>query len=199
MLIGAYLITAGAAFAAPKDDLADLRQRLGALQKQLVESEEDQADASAALRASERAISYINRELADLARLNSDAENEVRELESAAAQLESDIDEQQIALGNLLAQRYRQGQAPLLRLLLSGEDPNRVARQLHYYGYIARAQAGLLDELRSNLERQEDLERKAAQIQAGLAEIERSRAAHKQRLEKEHLTRRQTLALISKE
>ena len=172
---------------------------MGALQKQLAESEQDQADASGALRASERAISDINRELADLARRNGDAENELRVLGSAAAQLEAAIDEQQIAFGKLLAQRYRQGHAPLLRLLLSGEDPNRVARQLHYYGYIARAQAGLLEELRSNLERQQDLESKAAQARADLAKIERSRVTHKQQLEKEHLTRLQALALISKE
>ena len=56
-LLFALAALAAPALGAPKDELEELRGRIGALQKQLAESEESKAEAGDALRESERAVS----------------------------------------------------------------------------------------------------------------------------------------------
>lgn len=193
------LMFAAASAAAPKDELKELRERIDALQQQLAESKEDKASAADALRTSERAISDTTRKLAELDRQRADAEKKARELQSEARKLKDLISQQQAALGDLLAGRYRSGKPPMLALLASGDDPNRIARQLRYYGYIARARADLVDELRGNLalhdELREHTEKNGAKVVAVLAE----QRAQNESLEKERAARRQTLAMISRQ
>jgi septal ring factor EnvC (AmiA/AmiB activator) len=61
------LVFATAATAAPSDQLQELRDRIGRLQRQLAESEGSKTEATDALRASERSISDANRRLFQLA------------------------------------------------------------------------------------------------------------------------------------
>ncbi|MGH8731841.1 MAG: hypothetical protein ACREVF_09035, partial [Burkholderiales bacterium] len=66
-LLFALAALAVPAHAAPKDELEELRDRIGALQKQLAESDKSKAEAGDALRGSERAVSDTNRKLYQLA------------------------------------------------------------------------------------------------------------------------------------
>ena len=61
------------------------------------------------------------------------------------------IGNQQALLGQLLSQHYLHGQQDPFKILLNQQDPNQLARQLHYYAYLSRARADLIESLRSNL------------------------------------------------
>src|SRR6266571_4828225 len=72
--------------------------------------------------------------------------------------LETEIASRREGLGRLLTLRYLNGEQSALKLLFSGEEPGRIARELHYYGYVSRALAEFIGELRSSLARLKDLE-----------------------------------------
>ena len=51
------------------------------------------------------------------------------------------------------------GKRNIWSLLLNQQDPNQIARNMHYYGYLSRARAEDIDALRANLQRLDALTR----------------------------------------
>jgi septal ring factor EnvC (AmiA/AmiB activator) len=182
-----------------QDELRELRIRIQGLQKELAASEESREDAADALRESERAISDANRQLAELAAQQRQKDAELSRLGSEAGRLRQDISAQQAQLARLLHQQYLGGEHDYLRLLLNGEDPNQVARDFHYFGYISRERARWLRSLRENLERLEDNSRRAREEAEALGAIRAEQAAQRERLQREKLERRRVLTQVSRQ
>lgn len=194
---------AGAAAAATasgaKTELRELRGKIEALQKRLAQTEESKTEAADALKESERAISDANRTLRELAQQSRDANQRLTELSAASRENETTLKEQQALLARLLYGQYLNGRPDPLKLVLNGEDPNQIARQVYYFGYISRARAELIGSLRSNLARLRELAQQVGQQAAELAAIATEQAVQKRRLEQEKRTRGQVLARISRE
>ncbi|HKQ26492.1 MAG TPA: peptidoglycan DD-metalloendopeptidase family protein [Burkholderiales bacterium] len=196
-LLFAFAALAGPAQAAPKDELKELRGRIGALQKQLAESEESKAEAGDALRESERAISETNRKLYELADQRRHVNAELTKLRSRARTVESDIAAEHATLSKLLYQQYVTGQSDVIKLVLNREDPNEIARQLHYLGYVSRARAELLASLRYNLANLEKLAGETRVKSAELRALQNEEASQKRRLENEKAERQHIYAQVS--
>lgn len=203
ILLAILLVSAGATVAATspgraKEDLRQLRDKIEALQKRLADAEESKNEAADALKESEGAISDANRTLRDLGQQSREANRRLAELRTASQNSESTLGAQQTLLARLLYQQYLGGQSEPLKLLLNREDPNQIARQLHYFGYISRARARLIEELRSHLTVIKDLAQQVEQQVAELAAIAAEQTVQKKRLEREKLARSQVLARISR-
>ena len=106
------------------------------------------SEAADALRQSERAISDANRRLFQLAGQRREGKavwpgwRRKRRAQRKARR------SQQALLGKLVYQQYLSGQPEPLRLLLNRQDPNEIARQMYYLGYVSRARADLIASLR---------------------------------------------------
>ena len=177
----------------------ELRARISALQKKLAAAEETRAEASDALRESEQAISEANRELRQLNRQARDASTRLGALRKSAQDTGSTLRAQQELLGRMLRQQYVQDQPDALRLALSREDPNEIARQLHYLAHIARARAQLVDGLRGTLREINRLQAEIAAEAAAIARIAAGQAAQRTRLEQEKRARAGVLTRVSRE
>jgi septal ring factor EnvC (AmiA/AmiB activator) len=93
--------------------------------------------------------------------------------------------------------RYLGGQADYLKLLVSGVDPNQTARDLHYYGYISRAQAELVRSLRATLDWLQELQAQSREKTAELSDIENQQKKERNQLAKEQAARRRMLDKVS--
>lgn len=185
--------------ASKKHQLRDLRDRIEALKKELADAEESKSEAADALKESEHSISDINRRLFDLAREQRDTRANLAELQTQARSNEGAIAEQQQRLNSLLYQQYTAGAPDGLRLLLSGESPDQTARDLSYYGYIARARSDLLLSLHGRLFNLRKMSRAAQEKQTQLAAIEAEQTTQKQRLEQQQQSRKQVLTKLSRQ
>src|SRR2546428_7064090 len=96
-----------------------------------------------------------------------------------------------------LTLRYLNGEQSALKLLFSGEEPGRIARELHYYGYVSRAQAEFIGELRSSLARLKELEARTRERNAEIAAIESAGRAERAALIKQQAEHRKVLARVS--
>ena len=195
----ALAAAAVSAQSAPKEELKELRGRIGELQKQLADSEESKAEAGDALRESERAVSETNRKLYQLAEQRRQVNAALTKLRSRARTVEADIAAEQATLSNLLYQQYVTGQSDAVKLVLNREDPNEIARQLHYLGYVSRARAELLASLRYNLANLEKLADETRDKSAELRALQNEEASQKRRLEKEKAERQHVYARVSSE
>ena len=199
VLLGGEPSLAATRRAPPPDaeDLRALRTRIDKLKSDIADAEESRNEARDSLRESERAISEANRALRDLARDRQDARTELSRLEGEVSRVEAELAARHDELAQLLTVRYLGGQADYLKLLVSGVDPNQTARDLHYYGYISRAQAELVRSLRATLDWLQELHGQSREKTAELAEIENQQKKERNQLATEQGARRRVLDKVS--
>ncbi|MBK7137007.1 MAG: peptidoglycan DD-metalloendopeptidase family protein [Rhodocyclales bacterium] len=195
------LYTAASALAAPADakreELKGLQERIQALQKDLAKTEGTRADAAEELRETEKAISDANRRLRELNGERARAQASLDNLNLQSQKLSSRIAAQQAQLGRLLTRQYYAGETDALRHLLSGDDPNQLARDAHYLGLLSHAKAGLIRDLGGILEEKKHLASLAHDKTTELAEIEKNQQRERSGLVEQQKQRQAVLARIS--
>ncbi|HKW37539.1 MAG TPA: peptidoglycan DD-metalloendopeptidase family protein [Burkholderiales bacterium] len=179
------------------EKLDQLRSRIEGLRAKIAESEESRTEVRDQLRDSERAISEANRTLRVLASRRAAADEELKSLAKRSRALEAEIGSRRETLGRLLTLRYVNGDQSGVKLLFSGEEPGRIARELHYYGYVSRAQTEFIAELRFKLARLKELEAGTRGRNAEIASIEAAHRAERAALIREQAEHRKVLGRIS--
>lgn len=178
-------------------ELHELRGRIQALQRELEKASEERGEAADALRQSERRISDLNRSLRGLAAQQEALTASLRQLARDSVAARGELHRQQARLAELMRHRYMHGDQDTLRLMLSGGSPTATARNLEYYGYIARARSALIRDYQATLARMQALEAEARDKQAGLERVRQQRVAQKKGLEAEKTSRQEVLFRLS--
>ncbi|MBK6971545.1 MAG: peptidoglycan DD-metalloendopeptidase family protein [Sterolibacteriaceae bacterium] len=186
-----------AAITEKRSDLKEVQERIRDLQKEISRSEESRDDAAEALRETEQTISTNQRRLRELADTRREAEAELARIAAASAALDARVKSQQAELEKLLTRFYVSGQAQGLRHMLSGSDPNQLARDLYYLKQLSRSEADMIDSLRSSLAEQESLLDKARAARDALAEIQAEQQAELAQLAVQKRKRKSVLAELS--
>lgn len=193
--------TAASVLAAPADvrreELKDLQGRIRALQLDIAKAEESRADAAEELREAEQAISAANRTLRELAAGRAAVEATLAGLDAQSGRLSARIASQQAQLGRLFTRQFYAGESDALRHLLSGNDPNQLARDAHYLSLLSRAKAGLIRELGGILEEKKRLAEQAREKGAELAQIEQRQQRERAELVEQQKKRQALLARLS--
>ena len=198
-LLAAAIVSVAAAAApnANEEELRALRGRIEKLQRDLTAAEESRGEATDQLKASEKAVSEAQRALYSLSRDRRSIESQLESLTAGERDARAKLAEQEALAGRLLRLQYRQGAPDRLRLILEGEDAAGVARHIAYYGYVQRARAAIISELRRQGETLGALEGEAVTRRADLARNEAAQATEAMRLDKERAERVKVVARIS--
>jgi septal ring factor EnvC (AmiA/AmiB activator) len=138
---------------------AELQQKLKALKTDINKTESAKDQASDALAESEKAISEANRSLRDLQNEQAQTEEKLRQLTEQQQALSAQIEKQKKQLSTFLRRQYMHGDSDRIKLLLSGDNPNRINRDLQYMGYVSQTQAKMIESLRSSLKAAEKIPR----------------------------------------
>ena len=171
-------------------DLGELRNRIEGLRKELTTNEENKADAGDRLRESERKISGLQRELHELNEQRSQLQRKLKNLEQQSQELGATLGQQQAQLEKLLYKQYLRGTPDSLQLILNGDDPNQMARDLHYLSAIALTRAELMGEINATLDRKKALAADAKERASELAEIEAEQQKRHAELQKQREERK---------
>jgi septal ring factor EnvC (AmiA/AmiB activator) len=176
---------------------AGIQQKLTALKKEIGRTEDAKEDAADELAESEEAISNANRSLHDLDGEQAQTNARLQDLAGEQERLAQTIAAQKRQLARLLREHYVAGNEDRIKLLLSGDNPNRINRDLQLMAYVSQAQARLLTSLRTNLAQVEANQAKAQDAKDELEEIAQEQRDQKAVLEKEKAHRAQLLASLS--
>jgi septal ring factor EnvC (AmiA/AmiB activator) len=180
-----------------QNDLKDLRGQIEALRKDMANAESTRTDAADQLKDAEREISATQRDLHDLAKNRSALQSTMKALGAESQELASRLRGQQTQLEKLIYRQYLQGNPDALRLVLSGNDPNQLARDLHYLAAIGRARGHLLREIESTLQRKQGLAASTRERTEQLANIEKLQKEQHHKLLLQREQRKTTLLKIS--
>jgi septal ring factor EnvC (AmiA/AmiB activator) len=191
--------------AAPGDEARaqQTREQIEALEAQITriaaqqhQREAQRSDLQTQLRRSETRLQAINRELADLRRQIDAANTELTTLLQRQGDLEAAAAAQRDAVAEELRRAWRGGGTDQLKLLLSQEDPQVLARLLAYYRYVLGARNRLLDEYAVTLGELTTLEADVAGRRERLEAQRATVAERRQQLSAEQRRRRQLLVDI---
>ena len=208
LLCAALLVSSGAAHgakpterskqkAAAEAQRAGLQQKLTALKRDISRTESAKDDAADTLAESEEAISNANRALRDLAQEQSETGVKLTALGQEHQQLTATVDKQKTQLSKLLREQYVAGNEDRIKLLLSGDNPNRINRDLQLMAYVSQAQARLLEALRANLLAVEKNQADVQNAKDELEEIAQEERDQKALLVQEKARRAALLASLS--
>lgn len=178
-------------------DLSELRTRIENLRKELGATEENKDAAADKLRESERQISRLQRDLHDLGEQQAQTRKRVAGLEQQSQELAGTLGQQQSQLEKLLYRQYLKGSPDSLQMLLNGNDPNQMARDLHYLSAIAQTRAELMGEIHASLDRKKALADEGRERAAELREIEQQQQQRHAELQKQREERKKLYGQIS--
>lgn len=143
-----------------KAELDAIHKKIEALNKELNTSREAHKDAADELKDSEKAISEANRKLHQLNQQEKKNRDTLAALEKQQTELLEKLDAQRQLLGKQLYQQYLHGQQNHLQIILQQEDPNEIARQLHYFSYVSKARTDLIAGMQDNLKQMTEINEK---------------------------------------
>jgi septal ring factor EnvC (AmiA/AmiB activator) len=182
---------------AAESERVELQEKLTALKRDITRTETARTHAADELAHSEKAISDANRALHDLLREHRQTEELLNRLSEEQKRTAAKIAAQQQQLARLLREQYVAGNDDRIKLLLSGDNPNRINRELQYMGYVSQAQARLIDSLRANLQAVENNKAETRNAKDELDEIAQEQREQTAQLEKEKAKRASLLAQLS--
>jgi len=180
-----------------ESERAELRKKLDTLKREITKTESAKGSAADTLAASEAAISNANRSLRELSSEQQQTEVRLTQLSNEQQRLSETVSEQQQRLASLLREQYVTGNENRIKLLMSGDNPNRINRELQYMAYVSQAQAKLIAQLRTNLQAVEVNKEKSQSAKDDLDEIAEEKRTQKSQLEKEKARRAGMLSQIS--
>jgi septal ring factor EnvC (AmiA/AmiB activator) len=183
--------------AAAEASRAAIQQKLGVLKKDISRTESEKEDAADELSASEEKISDATRALRELAEEQAATNTKLKDLANEQERLATTIASQKQQLTKMLREHYVAGNEDRIKLLLSGDNPNRINRDLQMMAYVSQAQAKLLTSLRGNLAAVEANHAQTENAKDELEEIAQEQRDQKATLEKEKAKRATLLASLS--
>ena len=161
-LLATFLLLSTAALAAddkvPGDaalaerDLADLREQLQQVERELSRQTQRRDQAQQDLRAAERSESGVRRKLRGIETELTATRKRLDVLQLRAAQARTELSLHIASLEQELRRAYIAGRDDWLRAVLSQQDPIRIGRQLVYASYFARERSELAAAVRADLE-----------------------------------------------
>jgi len=200
-IAAALIVAASPAIAAKRaaspEELRELRAKIERLQQDLAATEQSRGGALGELRSAEKAVSDAHRALFTVLQERRTIEAELEAIAARERETRASLAGQQALAERLLRVQYLQGATDRLRLLLEGRDAADAARRLAYYGYIQKARADVIVELREKAAKLEALDRDARVERDALAANHAAQEAEARVLEQERVARAATVQRLS--
>src|SRR5690606_12592748 len=173
-----------------------LRERIDTLQKDIGRHEGSRKDAANALKDSEKAISDIDRRLAELSAQEKQAQDDLKRLKTQISEQGQVLDLRRQELADHLRAQYASGLSPWTALL-SGDDPQAIGRELGYLSYVSQAQADAVQAVDQALDELSALQARSQARQRELAQVAEETQARKEDLEEQKRERQRVLDKVS--
>jgi septal ring factor EnvC (AmiA/AmiB activator) len=168
LLVGALSSAQAAPGEQRKQDLSVLKDQIRSLQDEIARGEESHDEVADKLSVSDMAVSMARRRLREISAQRSFVEQELDRLAQQRFDLEHTLAGARKSLGDAIFRTYVEGGQAGARRFLSGDEPNRLARDAYYLELIARQRLKLIEHARKALH---DLSGVIAQTETRQAEL----------------------------
>lgn len=199
LLIYAPFVSATKKAEQPKQSLNDVQQRLESLKKELDHSKEAHKDAADALKESEVAISEANKKLFEINHQQQKNKNTLNKLASDSIATNQALGDQQKLLSDQLYQQYIHGQQSYIQIVLQNEHPSAIARDVHYFSYVAKARATLINKMQGNLNKLNKLNDETTSALKVVAELKQKQMDERRVLQSQKQAKSKVVSSLSQQ
>lgn len=199
LLLQTPLVQAEKKPAQPKKALSDLHQRLESLKKELDNSQEAHKDAADALKESEQAISEANKKLYEINQRQQLNKKNLTQLEADTSSTSQLLLQQQNLLSRQLYQQYIHGQPSYLQMILQNERPSEIARDIHYFSYVAKARTELIQKMQGNLAKLTKLNEETAAALKEVSELKQKQVDERRTLQRQKQEKSKVVKSLSQQ
>jgi len=182
-----------------KRALSDVHERLESLKKELNSSQEAHKDAADALKESEIAISEANKKLYEINQRQQENKKLLNNLQADSNATNQALAQQQKLLSGQLYQQYVYGQQSYLRMILQSEKPSQIARDVHYFSYIAKARAETIRQMQDNLTKISRLNAETAAALQEVAELKNRQIEERRELQQQKSEKSKVVKSLSQQ
>lgn len=158
-----------------KEDLARVRDRIRALEKQTRQDQGRRSELDKQLRAAETAASRTRQALDATRRELAEAQRRLAELNGQVAATRADLERQRAALAGQLRLAHVTGGSERVRAFLNQAEPAEIGRRLTWLAYLAESRSALLGSIQASLEALERDLQAVTEQEATLAALEARR------------------------
>jgi len=198
MFLALLLLSSPAFATAPSPaQLAELRAKIGELERALRTDTGERDGAQAALREVELRLSRLNREQRALEQRRREAAAELERLEVRQRRMAAERGVQLGWVAKTVRADYMNGRQELVRLLLNQQEPDRVARMLRYQEYFQRARYQRVTTINRDLEELLALVIETEAARESLEQRQDEIRVQQQALDGARRERSETLAMIN--
>lgn len=134
-----------------RKELKTLNKKISKLQKSQNKNINKRDKTQKKLKKTELQISEISKKTAKIAQQLAESQKQIGTLSSRHTQLSDNKKQQQGALISDIRASYTTGKQEYLKLLLSQQDPQTVARHIRYYEYVQKARINRINEYNQTL------------------------------------------------
>ena len=182
-----------------KEDLSALQLRIAELKEKLNVTQGAQKDAADELKESEQAISEANKKLYDITRQQQQNQKILKQLGNQSDTINGTLAQQQALLSKQLYHQYMHGQQSYAERMLQNNHPSALARDLHYYSYIANARAKMIEEMRGTLNKVAELNNKTAEALAETVALKQKQIEERRTLEQQKREKHTVVKSLNKQ
>ena len=179
-----------------KEELARVRGRIQALEKDTAEDRVRRSELDRQLRAAETAAARSRRELSATRRQLAEAERRLAALDQQLAATRADLAGQRAALAGQLRLAHVTGGAERVRALFNQQDPAELGRRLTWLAYLARSRSALLASVQASLEALERDQQAVTDQRTALAALETTRRTQLAELDRSRQQRATVVASL---
>jgi len=182
-----------------KRTLNDVHERLESLKKELNSSQEAHKDAADALKESEIAISEANKKLYEINQRQQENKKTLSKLQADSNATNQALAQHQKLLSGQLYQQYVYGQQSYLRMILQSEKPSQIARDVHYFSYIAKARAETIKKMQDSLTKISRLNEETAAALQQVADLKNKQIQERLELQQQKAAKSKVVKSLSQQ
>lgn len=182
-----------------KEELARVRGRIQALEKENSQDRARRGELDRQLRGAETAAARTRRELNATRRQLAEAERRLAALNQQLEATRTDLDRQRTALAGQLRLAHITGGSERVRAVFSQQDPAEVGRRLTWLAYLARSRSELLGSVQASLEALERDQQAVKDQRTALAALETTRRTQLAELDNSRRERATVVASLDRE
>jgi len=173
-----------------------LQEEIADIDEWLDDAEDDRSSLERQLTDLEKNIGRLTRERRELRKQARQQQKKLVELDQQETKLVRILDSQRESLKKQIRAAWMAGDAPAVKVLLNGIDPDKIARTMTYYEYLSRDTIERLEAFSANLQQLKATRQEVQKGRLRLARLEEDTADRQQKLAASKSQRQQTLASL---
>jgi len=182
---------------ASQNQLDELKKSIKKINRWLSKANTEKSGLSKTLETQEKQINQLSKDIRVTSSKISAQIHKLDALKKQSKQQKSSLNQQKTFLIKQLRTAYLQGSQPALKMLLDAEDPQDIARYMHYFSYINDARNEKINTFQASLAQLKLTKTEILKQQTKLNQNRHKLETHRQTLRKSRKQRKKALAKLN--